>query len=302
MRPPSHLPLISCSAQLFLCCLVIQIAAAQAPFNPGFNDTWNQNYFGFPALVNWIPLFKVGDVLNSSWSDSYVGDKNYINVWCGTPGMYLAQTFNNLEQNGNELLTVLNTWLDPCHLEFVVDENNGTNVGTFNSGAFNINNHTGKVATPTTWGATGPFGGVQTYTGGTFKPTASTTKLASTNRVSSTSPDATRCPTAAGDVSIRTSNGSKGPSFGAGIGVGIAIAVVTGAIGAALLWAVHRQRLRGRKVGEEAYTNVNPGIEKFVGQVPVRESPTPAQEVHATAARSEVAGDSMRIEMPTERY
>lgn len=269
-------------------------AYAQAPFNPNYNETWNRNYFGFPALVNWIPVFAVGDTINASWSDDYVGLNKLINVWCGADAIVLIQTFNGLEQDGNQLFKVLDSWKDPCHLEFQVSTRAGDVVGVFNSGAFNINNSPQEDAVPTTWGATGPSGSVETYTGGTLTPTATAAEETQSTRsistaAATTSPDAVECTPAAGaNNAFSTSNSNNGPqlSFGAGIGVGVAIS-----FGGLAIVALASLLLRHQKRRKKPYTsNVQPGMEKYGGQMPSQQAPI------------EVGAESARVEMPAERY
>lgn len=286
-------PLLS---SLVFLCLLTSTALAQAPFNPNYNETWNRNYFGFPALINWIPVFSVGDTINASWSDDYVGLSRVINVWCGADAIVLIQTFNGLEQNGNQLFEVLQSWKDPCHLEFQVSRANGDRIGGFNSGAFNINNSPRQGATPTTWGATGPSGSVETYTGGTLTPTATAAEETQSTRsissaVPTTSPDSAMCTAAGADSGFSTSNSNNGPhlSFGAGIGVGVAIS-----FGALAIVALGSLLLRHQKRRRKTYTsNVQPGMEKYGGQMSSHHTQQPPVEVGAEAAR---------VEMPAERY
>jgi hypothetical protein len=53
-----------------------------------YNATINRNYFNFPPLTDWIPVFAVGDTLNISWSSEYANLD--LNVWCGT-GIYRSK-------------------------------------------------------------------------------------------------------------------------------------------------------------------------------------------------------------------
>lgn len=192
-----------------------------------------------------------------------------------------AQTFNSLEQNGNEMLSVINTWQDPCHLEFVVDAANGTNVGSFNSGAFNINNSTSrKAATPTTWAATGPSGSVET----------SSSEVTNNNNNNNNNGDASTPTTTAGANgagAARMVDRDKGPSFGAGVGVGIAISVVIGALVVATFWLA--QRARNGK-GGRTYAYMDPPGPGYVREWPPSRPPM------------EMPGEGARVEMPAVRY
>jgi hypothetical protein len=59
----------------------------------GYVYTWNRNYFNFPPLTDWIPVFQVGDTVNVSWSTEW--NSRNINVWCG-PGFSLSMSHTSL--------------------------------------------------------------------------------------------------------------------------------------------------------------------------------------------------------------
>ena len=67
-----------------------------------YNHTWNRNYFNFPPLTDWIPVFRVGDTLNISWSTEF--PQRNIAVWCG-PDFYLG-TRSLLSMLGGTQLTL----------------------------------------------------------------------------------------------------------------------------------------------------------------------------------------------------
>jgi hypothetical protein len=156
----------------------------------------------------------------------------------------LVQTFTNLPNVGFQLIPILASWVDPCHLEFFqVNATTGQiQLPDFNSGAFNINSE--PAATPTTWLANDLNSACPTfYTGG--KLVASAT---ATNNANSSTPSL--CPGGQQASGSSLHGGSSGPSFGAGIGVGVAISAAVVAGTAAIWWLGHRQRQARRRPPE----------------------------------------------------
>jgi hypothetical protein len=144
---------------------------------------------------------------------------------------------------------VLESWIDPCHLQ--IYNVSGDPTESFNSGAFNVNSE--KAATPTTWEANDLNSACATsYTGGTVAATATNTLPITATQPTSTavgsSPigsNSTSC-----DSSTGKSQKSSSPSFGAGIGIGVAIGVIFGAATAFGWWLLNK---RGNKASTAGF-------------------------------------------------
>jgi hypothetical protein len=136
---------------------------------------------------------------------------------------------------------VLESWLDPCHIQ-IYNASSGLNEG-FNSGAFNVNSK--KAATPTTWAANDLNSACPTsYTGGTAVATATNTLPASATLPTPSHTGSTTGgsnSTSCDSSSNKTSQKSSSPSFGAGIGVGVAIGVILGAATALGWWLMNKR-------------------------------------------------------------
>jgi hypothetical protein len=233
-----------------------------------------------------------------------------------------VQTFTNLPAQGFQLIPVLASWKDPCHLEFYqMNASTGEIIlPDFNSGAFNVN--ATKAAIPVTWAADDTNQACPTsFTGGALQPSATNTVPVQNGTASATS--ATTSPTGAGATGSCTAppastNGSTGssssPSFGAGIGVGIGISVGIVALSALIfILGGHFARRKARSGQPAAEMDGDPTTSSSSGPSSgmfsgffggSRSSSTrwggrPKTVVAGNGVRSELVGDTRISEMPT---
>lgn len=133
------------------------------------------------------------------------------------------ENFTGLAYSGNVVLTVNETWTEPCHWQYCLQPGRYC----FNSGNVKVTN--AKAASPTTW--------LPSSRGTPCALQASSTAPASNQNATTT------------DEADGTDNGGSTPGFGAGIGVGVAIGLVTaGAMAAAWLPLRKSRRRAGNGV------------------------------------------------------
>jgi hypothetical protein len=193
------------------------------------------------------------------------------------------------------MLTVDNSWMDPCHFEFYqVNVTSGQILlPDFNSGAFNVN--TEKAATPTTWAANDINSACPTfYTSGTVVPTANSLQSGSAPTLTNGAASTDKCSSAQGNG---ISSSSDSPSFGAGIGVGIAISVAVIAGSALIWWCGHRQRSNNippRLAADQQMQSMH-GYNGFAGGPSGLQGGIKAYE----APPAEMMADPRRLELPS---